>query len=149
MKVLLDEHFDHVIAAQLSFRAVDAVAITRDRAHLVGQDDDVILRGATAEGRVVVTNNVRDFAPLVEDFGLRGEQHFQSAHRHADEHRRRRAEVIEERSDARRVSVEPVILRRRPIGPRECHRTGRNSLPMNHEFLDDPIQASASPVRCL
>lgn len=76
MKLLLDEHFDHVIAEQLSFRAVDAVAITRDRAHLVGQDDDVILRGAAAEGRVVVTNNVRDFAPLVEDFGLRGEQHY-------------------------------------------------------------------------
>ncbi|MEX2046907.1 MAG: hypothetical protein WEE03_07065 [Chloroflexota bacterium] len=36
----------------------------------------MILRTATLERRVVVTNNVRDFAPLVEDFGLRGETHF-------------------------------------------------------------------------
>jgi hypothetical protein len=43
---------------------------------LKGQADDVVLRIATLERRVVVTNNVRDFAPLVEDFGLRGETHF-------------------------------------------------------------------------
>ena len=36
----------------------------------------MVLRTATAERRVVVTNNVRDFALLVEDFGLRGQTHF-------------------------------------------------------------------------
>lgn len=36
----------------------------------------MVLRIAAAERRVVVTNNVRDFAPLVEEFGLRGETHF-------------------------------------------------------------------------
>jgi len=76
LKLLLDEHFDYVIAEQLSQRGVDAIAITKDRPDLVGQDDEVILRGANAEGRVVVTNNVRDFAPLVESFGLSGEQQF-------------------------------------------------------------------------
>lgn len=35
-----------------------------------------VLRAATAEWRVVVTNNVRDYALLVEDFGLRGETQF-------------------------------------------------------------------------
>lgn len=52
---------------------MDAVAVTKDRIDLVGQDDDTVLRAASAEGRVVVTNNVRDYAPLVDDFGLRGE----------------------------------------------------------------------------
>jgi hypothetical protein len=43
---------------------------------LGGQDDEVILRAATGERRVVVTNDVRDYVALVEDFGLRGESHF-------------------------------------------------------------------------
>ena len=76
MKLLLDEHFAYAIAEELSRRGVDAVAITKDRAALAGQDDDAVLRGATVEGRVVVTNNVRDFAPLVESFGLNGEHQY-------------------------------------------------------------------------
>jgi hypothetical protein len=31
LKLLLDEHFDYVIAEQLSRRGVDAIAITKDR----------------------------------------------------------------------------------------------------------------------
>lgn len=76
MRLLLDEHFDYAIADQLRRLAVDAIAVKRERPDLEGQDDDVILRTASAERRVVVTNNVRDYAPLVEDFGLRGETHF-------------------------------------------------------------------------
>ena len=76
MKLLLDEHFDYVIAEQLSRRGVDAIAITKDRPDLAGQDDETVLRAANAAGRVVVTNNVRDFAPLVDGFGLSGEQQF-------------------------------------------------------------------------
>jgi hypothetical protein len=34
------------------------------------------MRAAIEERRVPVTNNVRDYAPLVEEFGLRGEAHF-------------------------------------------------------------------------
>lgn len=44
-----------MIAEQLQRRGVDAVAVTNDRRHLLGQDDDVVLRDATAEQRVVVT----------------------------------------------------------------------------------------------
>lgn len=55
---------------------MDAVAVTNDRRHLLGQDDDVVLRDATAEQRVVVTNNVRDYAPLVDTFGIRRETHY-------------------------------------------------------------------------
>ena len=76
MRLLLDEHFTFTIAEELRRRAVDAVAIQRERPELEGQDDDAILRTATAERRVVVTNNMRDYAPIVEALGLRGETHF-------------------------------------------------------------------------
>lgn len=76
MRLILDEHFDYVIAEELRRRGVDAVAVKGERPELEGKDDGVVLRTATAERRVVVTNNVRDYAPLVEDFGLRGETQF-------------------------------------------------------------------------
>lgn len=76
MRLLLDEHYNFTIAEELRRRGVDAVAIQKERPELEGQDDDVILRTATLERRVVVTNNVRDYAPLVEDLGLRDETHF-------------------------------------------------------------------------
>lgn len=76
MKLLLDEHYDYAIADELQKRGVDAVSVTKDRTDLVGQDDDTVLRAAWAERRVVVTNNVRDYAPLVDDFGLRGEAQY-------------------------------------------------------------------------
>jgi len=76
LRLLLDEHYNRAIAEDLRRRGIDAMAIQEERPDLEGQDDDVVLRTATAERRVVVTNNVRDYAPLVEDFGLRGETHF-------------------------------------------------------------------------
>lgn len=76
MRLLLDEHFSATIAEQLRQRGIDAVAIQGERVDLWGQADDAVLRIASAERRVVVTNNVRHFAPLVDDFGLRGETHF-------------------------------------------------------------------------
>jgi predicted nuclease of predicted toxin-antitoxin system len=65
LRLLLDEHYTFTIAEELRRRAVDAVAIQMERPELEGQDDALILRTATAERRVVVTNNVRDYAPLV------------------------------------------------------------------------------------
>ncbi len=76
MRPLLDEHFDYVIAEQLRQRGIDCASVTQDHPELVGQDDDVVFRSATRERRVVITNNVRDFAPLVEKFGLDGETHY-------------------------------------------------------------------------
>jgi predicted nuclease of predicted toxin-antitoxin system len=73
---LLDEHFNYTIAEELRRRGVDAVATQQERPELEGQDDIMLLRTAAAERRVVVTNNVRDYAPLVQEFGLRGETHF-------------------------------------------------------------------------
>jgi hypothetical protein len=76
LRPLLDEHYNYTIAEELRRRGVDAVAIQKERPDLEGHEDDVVLRAATVEGRAVVTNNVRDYASLVEDFGLRGETHF-------------------------------------------------------------------------
>jgi predicted nuclease of predicted toxin-antitoxin system len=76
LRLLLDQHYDPVIAQELRRRGIDAVAVQGDRPDLEGQDDEILLRAAAAERRVMVTNNVRDFAPLVEDFGLRGETHY-------------------------------------------------------------------------
>jgi predicted nuclease of predicted toxin-antitoxin system len=76
LRLLLDEHFDYAIAGQLRRRGVDAVSVKRDRPELEAQEDPQVLRAATSERRVLVTNNVRDFASLVEEFGLRGERHF-------------------------------------------------------------------------
>jgi predicted nuclease of predicted toxin-antitoxin system len=76
LRLLLDEHYSFTIAQELRRRGVDAVAIQHERPDLEGRDDDLVLRTAAVERRVVVTNNVRDYAPLVEDFGLRGEPQF-------------------------------------------------------------------------
>lgn len=68
--------FDYAISDALQSRGIDAVAVTKERLDLSGEEDVRVLRGATAERRVLVTNNVRDFAPLIQDLGLRGEQHY-------------------------------------------------------------------------
>lgn len=51
------------VAALLRDRGHDAVAV-KERADLIGQPDEDLLRAATAEGRAVVTENVKDFAVL-------------------------------------------------------------------------------------
>lgn len=47
-----------------------------ERPELQEKSDAALLRIATDERRVIVTNNVRDFALLVETFGLAGESQF-------------------------------------------------------------------------
>lgn len=59
MKLLLDEHYDHAISDELRQRGIDAVAVTKERTHLAGQQDDALLRAAAGERRVLLTNNVR------------------------------------------------------------------------------------------
>ena len=50
------------LAAALWQHAIEAV--TANAAGLLGVDDETQLREATAHGRVLVTNNIRDFVPL-------------------------------------------------------------------------------------
>ena len=74
MKALLDEQLSPRIAELLRSRGHDVEAVV-DRSDLAGQSDRVILESATAEGRAVVTNNVKDFRPLVAERLARGEVH--------------------------------------------------------------------------
>lgn len=64
MKLLLDEMLDREIAVQLRQRGHDAIAI-QERPELWGEPDECLLgEVAFAEGRVIVTDNVRDFSRL-------------------------------------------------------------------------------------
>lgn len=61
--LLLDEMFTDDIAQQLRAKGYDVISVVADPA-LVGLPDDQILAYATAEGRALVTANIKDFIPL-------------------------------------------------------------------------------------
>lgn len=64
MRLLLDEHHDPGVARQLRERGYDVVAVA-ERDDLRGRPDPEIFDAAIAEGRAVVTEDVRDFSLLV------------------------------------------------------------------------------------
>lgn len=61
LRFLLDEHYPGWLADELSGSGLDVVAVTAGRPELRGQDDVTVLRSATAEGRVVVTEDMSTF----------------------------------------------------------------------------------------
>jgi hypothetical protein len=61
--LLLDEMFTDDIAHQLRAKGCDVISVVVEPA-LVGLPDDQILAYATAEGRALVTANIKDFIPL-------------------------------------------------------------------------------------
>ena len=61
--LLLDEMFTDDIARQLRTKGYDVNSVVPDPA-LVGLPDDQLLAYATAEGRALVTANIKDFVPL-------------------------------------------------------------------------------------
>ncbi|CAN5572837.1 hypothetical protein BH23CHL8_BH23CHL8_01810 [soil metagenome] len=63
MRLLLDEHYSTEIAESLRRRGHDVVGVA-ERRELRSRRDIEILTIAAAEGRVVVTEDVRDFAML-------------------------------------------------------------------------------------
>lgn len=63
LKLLLDEMFSPVIAAELRSRGHDVVAIKEHPEWHATPDPDVVAL-ARRELRAIVTNNVRDFRPL-------------------------------------------------------------------------------------
>lgn len=75
MRFLIDEMYSTTIAVELRALGVDAVSV-HERPDLETQPDPEVVRAATLDQRVVVTNNVRHFGPLVEEFGLSGETHY-------------------------------------------------------------------------
>jgi hypothetical protein len=63
LKLLLDEMFSPLVAAELRARGYDAVAIKeRDEWHSLSDPEVIAL--ARTEQRAVVTTNLRDFRPL-------------------------------------------------------------------------------------
>lgn len=66
MRLLLDEHLDPRLAEQLRESGYDVIAVAPDPA-LRGLSDAALLDHATAQGRVMVTYDVADFAPLLEE----------------------------------------------------------------------------------
>jgi len=60
IRLLLDEHYSAVLAQRLVRGGVDTESVTA-RDDLRGRDDTTVLRWATAEGRMVVTEDVTTF----------------------------------------------------------------------------------------
>jgi hypothetical protein len=75
VKLLLNEMWAAAIARQLRERGVDAIAATEAPDRYRGVPDHEVFARARADGRVIVTDNVPDFAALVADAASRGEMH--------------------------------------------------------------------------
>ena len=74
MKLLLDEMHSPAVAAALRARGYDAVAV-KERPELIGLADPDLLAASTAQGRAVVTENVKDFAALSQRWAASGDRH--------------------------------------------------------------------------
>src|SRR5215470_4498052 len=74
MRAILDEQLSPQIAALLRKAGYDVAAVA-DRDDLVGRSDRVIFEVASAEGRAVVTNNIKDFRPLAAEWLSQGRVH--------------------------------------------------------------------------
>lgn len=74
-KLLLDAHVSGTkIGGVLRNREYDVFALDEHRV-LDGLDDGKVLELAAREGRIVVTFNVRDFVPLLQEWGSSGTSH--------------------------------------------------------------------------
>lgn len=74
MKLLLDEMHSPKVAALLRHWGHDAVAV-KERPDLIGLPDADLLRAATADGRAVATENVKDFAVVHRRILSAGQRH--------------------------------------------------------------------------
>ena len=65
IRFLLDEHYPGRLAEDLTADGIDAVALIAHRPELRGASDARVLEAATAEGRVVVTEDVSTFSVAI------------------------------------------------------------------------------------
>ena len=72
--LLLDEMLSDDIARQLRTKGYDVISVVADPAS-VGLPDDQVLAYATAEGRALVTVNIKDFVPLDTRYRAAGQSH--------------------------------------------------------------------------
>ena len=75
MKLLLDEHMSRDVADALRGLGHDVVAVT-ERRELVQLSDDELIGVAAAEGRAIVTNNLRDYRPRAAALVTAGTGHW-------------------------------------------------------------------------
>lgn len=73
LRLLLDEDVPLQLAEALRGRGCDAVHAIE--VGLKRRDDDAILAAAVVAGRAVLTHNVRDFAPLAEQYARTARAH--------------------------------------------------------------------------
>jgi predicted nuclease of predicted toxin-antitoxin system len=90
MKLLLDEHQSPKVAAQLAKAGFDVVAAS-SQAHTRNITDEELLAVATADNRVIVTENIADFAPLAAHWAADGRTHPGIILTHPDKFNRSRA----------------------------------------------------------
>ena len=75
MRVLLDEMYSDAVAIELRARGHDAISVREADAPLAGAPDDEVLKAAEADGRSLVTENVRDYRPLETALLAEGRHH--------------------------------------------------------------------------
>lgn len=75
VKLCLDEHYSVQIAQELRRRNRDVIAV-KERADLIGLPDTELWAVMQAEARALLTENVADFMPLVQQTAAAGDQHW-------------------------------------------------------------------------
>ncbi|MEJ1088357.1 DUF5615 family PIN-like protein [Microbacterium sp. Mu-80] len=71
-RLLLDEHYGEAVAVALRERRFDVVSVVADPA-LRSASDAMVYAAAAEQGRRVVTENIKDFRPLLMDALARDE----------------------------------------------------------------------------
>lgn len=74
MRAILDEQLSPQVAELLRKAGYDVDAVA-EREDLAGRSDRVVFEVAIAEGRAVVTNNIKDFRPLAAERLAQGRAH--------------------------------------------------------------------------
>lgn len=74
-RLLLDEMLSPKIGTGLADRGHDVDAVTQRHDLMALHDDEPILAAATAEGRIMVTTNIGDFAVLDGRWAAEGRTH--------------------------------------------------------------------------
>ncbi len=74
LRLLLDERYSPAIAEQLRARGHDVESVD-DRDDLRSLKDPALFAAAHSERRAILTNNVRDFVPLVQTAAMQGDDH--------------------------------------------------------------------------
>jgi hypothetical protein len=75
MRLCLDEHYSGRIATDLRALGHD-VHCVKERSELVSLSDEELLAVMTSERRALLTENVADFAPIIQRLVTAGESHY-------------------------------------------------------------------------